>query len=227
MGTRRNKSRRPANPIAEPGLTPMQRALLEEASRKVTIVVDGQQSEVSVGQVVSRKLMQMAANGSVHALSNAFNETVLGERQQEAEIKKEVAFGHQYKAHQQELFDCAIKNGLDPDTVLPHPDDIVVVEGEGYRIIGPENEVILNFVKGTCARRDLLILQYVLEERLQPTRDPGPRNGADGDDETVAHSSALLLVYFMNDGLPERFRLTDLDIERAIWRHQRKTKRNC
>lgn len=93
MATRRNKSRRPANKAAEPGLTPMQRALLEEAARKVTIVADGEQTEVSVEQIVARKLLQVAAGGSPHALSNVINEMVLAQQLKQAEIEHLVAGG--------------------------------------------------------------------------------------------------------------------------------------
>lgn len=222
MSTRRNKSRRPANPSAAPKLTPMQRALLEEAGRKVTIVVDGQQVEMRVGKVLTRKLFHSAIGGSSHSLSNAYNEMVLAEQLQEAEIEASVAFGHRYKVHQQELLDRALKDGLDPDTVLPHPDDICVVKGDGCRIVGPENDNDLNLIKANCARRDVLILQHVLEERLRPSGASRHPNDLDEEDD---HSSALLLVYILNKDLPERFRMSDADIHFVIMRHERKTKR--
>ena len=224
MATRRNKSRRPANPTAKSSLTPMQRALLEEANRKVTIVADGEQSEVSIEQVVARKLLQVAASGSPHALSNVINEMVLAQQLKQAEIQEDVAVGYWHKARQQQKLDQAIEAGLDPDTVLPHPDDIVVVEGEGYRLIGPDDEFSLNLIKANCARRDLFILQHVLEERLRSSVGSGSRS-CDDADEKSAHSSALLLVYFMNRDLPDRYRMSDTDILFAIMRHERKTKR--
>jgi hypothetical protein len=203
----------------------MQRALLEEASRKVTIVADGEQTEVSIEQVVARKLLQVAAGGSPHALSNVINEMVLAQHLKQTEIDADVSFGYRFKALQQEKFNQALEAGLDPDTVLPHPDDILVVEGEGYRLTGPHDEFSLNLIKANCARRDLFILQHVLEDRLRPAQYTGSRAEGEGGADGRADSSALLLVYFMNHGLPERFRMSDADILLAIMRHRCKTKR--
>ncbi|MEP3046455.1 MAG: hypothetical protein ABJL55_03880 [Roseibium sp.] len=62
MAVKRNKSCQSAAGSERPALNPLQQALLEEANLKVTIVSDGQQKEVSIDQVVSRKLLQMAAS---------------------------------------------------------------------------------------------------------------------------------------------------------------------
>ncbi|MEP3046355.1 MAG: DUF5681 domain-containing protein, partial [Roseibium sp.] len=122
MAVKRNKSRQSAAGSERPTLTPLQQALLEEANRKVTIVSDGQQQEVSIDQVVSRKLLQMAANGSVHALSNAVNEINAAQRLQRQQIDEDVDFGRRFKEHQQGLLDQATNNCDAADTVLPHPD---------------------------------------------------------------------------------------------------------
>ncbi|MEJ8473726.1 hypothetical protein [Roseibium algae] len=45
---------------------------------------------MSIDQVVSRKLLQMAANGSVHALSNAVNEINAAQRLQQKQIDEDV-----------------------------------------------------------------------------------------------------------------------------------------
>ncbi|XYK81791.1 MAG: hypothetical protein ROO70_06140 [Labrenzia sp.] len=97
MAVKRNKSRRPASSAESPALTPLQQALLNEADRKVSIVSEGEQQEVSIHQVVSRKLLQMAANGSIHALSNAVNEINIAQRLQQRKIEDNVEFGEKYK----------------------------------------------------------------------------------------------------------------------------------
>ncbi|MTI03943.1 hypothetical protein E1180_00185, partial [Roseibium denhamense] len=127
MAVKRNKSRRPAASVERPALTPLQQTLLDEADRKVTIVSEGEQQEVSIHQVVSRKLLQMAANGSVHALSNAVNEINIAQQLQQRKIEDNVEFGEKYKGVQQQLLDQALAKGEDPEIVLPHPDDIKVL----------------------------------------------------------------------------------------------------
>ena len=166
MAVKRNKSRRPASSAERPALTPLQQALLDQADRKVTIVREGEQQEVSIHQVVSRKLLQMAANGSVHALSNAVNEINIAQRLQQRKIDDNVEFGEKYKDIQQQRLDQALAKGEDPEKGLPHPDDIKVLPGKGFEIAGPADETELKTVRECCALRDVLILQSVLEERI-------------------------------------------------------------
>jgi hypothetical protein len=166
MAVRRNKSRRPASSAEPLALTPLQQALLDEADRKVTILSEGEQQEVSIHQVVSRKLLQMAANGSVHALSNAVNEINIAQRLQQRKFEDNVEFGEKYKSLQQQLLDQALAKGEDPEKVLPHPDDIKVLPGKGFKIAGPVDETELKTSQNCCALRDVLILQSVLEERI-------------------------------------------------------------
>jgi hypothetical protein len=90
MAVKRNKSRKATPKVTLPGLTPLQKILLDEAGRKVTITSEGRQQEVSIEQVVTRKLLQVAASGSVHALSNAVNEIILAQRIMQQEIEADV-----------------------------------------------------------------------------------------------------------------------------------------
>ncbi len=200
MATRRNKSRRPATRGDFLSLTSLQRALLKEGDRQVTITIEGQQ-QVTIKEVIARKLLQMAANGSVHALSNALNEIVFAERLRQLEIEAKVEIGHKVKKRQQILLDEAIKAGADPDSVLPHPHDIIVVEGEGYRVVGSINEEELAQLKETCRFRDLLIMQDELDRRLA--------DEPEGDDPLDGPGTAFLFASLLNRTLPERHRLDD------------------
>ncbi|MEP2707647.1 MAG: hypothetical protein ABJQ71_22680 [Roseibium sp.] len=222
MVVRRNKSRQPVAGPERPALTPLQQALLEEANRKVTIGSDGQQQEVSIDQVVSRKLLQMAANGSVHALSNAVNEINAAQRLQRQQIDEDVDFGRRFKEHQQGLLDQATNNCDAADTVLPHPDDIHAIIGKGYQIRGPADEAELKTIKTNCALRDVLILHATLEERIggaKPDPDCHPT------EEPFAGATAMILAHVMNIGLPERFAKSDTDLTRDLMHHGRMTKR--
>jgi hypothetical protein len=46
MAVKRNKSRKATPKVTPPGLTPLQKILLDEAGRKVTITSEGRQQEV-------------------------------------------------------------------------------------------------------------------------------------------------------------------------------------
>lgn len=223
MGVKRNKSRKAAPKVSEHGLTPLQKILLDEAGRNVTITSEGRQEEVSVEQVVTRRLLQSAASGSVHALSNAVNEIILAQRIRQQEIEKDIEFARRVKAHQQVLLDKARKEGLDLNTVLPHPDDIEAIPGIGYKVQGPWDEAELKIVLGNCARRDLFILQAVLEERLG---EPESDQNSGGRDEQFPGASALVLVHFFNEGLPARFRKSDMQLITDLSKCRRLTKRD-
>lgn len=147
-------------------LTPLQEALLKEAAREISIVSNGHTQTARMDEIVTRKMMQMAANGGQHSISNAIYQINMAQRLNQQKIDEKVAFGHRYKSHQQHLLDEARKHGRDLDTVLPHPDDIVVEEGVGYELIGPIDETELRAVKRDCDMRDAAILQAALEERL-------------------------------------------------------------
>ncbi|MBS8262761.1 hypothetical protein DYI23_21220 [Roseibium polysiphoniae] len=222
MAVKRNKSRRTAANSERPALTPLQKVLLDEADRKVSIVSDGAQQDVSIHQLVSRKLLQMAANGSVHALSNAINEINTAQSLKQQQINDDVEFGKKYKDHQQRRLDQAIANGEDPERVLPHPDDVQVVLNKGYRIAGPADENELKIIRTNCAFRDVLNLQAVLEERIGgDSTDPE----GEATEEPFAGATAMMLAHVMNMGLPERFTKSDADLARDLMRHGRMTKR--
>jgi hypothetical protein len=221
MAVKRNKSRKATPKLTQLGLTSLQKSLLDEAGRKVTIKSEGRQQDVIVQDVLARKLLQVAATGSPHALSNSFNEIILAQRIEQQTIEADVEFAHRVKAHQQKLLDCANKEGRDPNSVLPHPDDIEIIPGVGYKVYGPWDEAELKIVLSNCATRDLYILQAALEERLL---------GPEVDREThiggsEGGGSALLLAQFFNQGLPERFAKSNLQIILDLFGLRRLTKR--
>lgn len=225
MTTKRNDSRRGGGRRDGTDdwnkLTPLQEALLKEASREITIAVNGRPDKVRMDEVVTRKMLQLAANGGQHAISNAIYQINMAQRLKQKKADEEVAFGYKFQAHQQHLLDEAIKRGHDIEAVLPHPDDIVVEEGVGYAFIGPVDEADLRVVKRDCAMRDAAILQAALEARLGPK----PPEAGKEPSNHPADASALLVVQVFNDALPMRFRKTDLQIAMDLMRYEGVTKR--
>lgn len=202
-------------------LTPLQKALLKEAAREVSIVSNGVSQTIRMDEIIARKMMQMAANGGQHSITNAIYSVNMAQRLRQTEIDEEVARGHDIKARQQHLLDEARRHGRDTDTILPHPDDIVVNEGSGYELIGPVDETELRKLKRDCEHRDASILQAVLEQRLGPLPlTPGKRPSEHAPDE-----SALLMAQLINDGLPKRFQKSGMQIANDMMRYQGATKR--
>jgi hypothetical protein len=113
-------------------LMPLQRTLLEEAEREISIVSEGQRQDTTVGNVVLRKMLQTAASGSPHALGHAMRAIIAAQQLQSVEVDEDIKFARRYKKQQEELLATAIGEGRNLEDVLPHPDDIVITEGEGY-----------------------------------------------------------------------------------------------
>jgi hypothetical protein len=202
-------------------LTPLQQALLKEAAREISIVSNGSAQTVRMDEVVTRKLMQMAANGGQHAISNAIYQINMAQRLNQQKIDEDVALGHNIRARQQHLLNEALKHGRDPDSVLPHPDDVHVEEGVGYALNGPIDEAELWKVRRDCEKRDAAILQAALEDRLGPL----PLAPGKAPFKQPADASALLMVHLLNDALPKRFQKSDLKMTMELMRYRGLTKR--
>ncbi len=202
-------------------LTPVQEALLREAGREVSIVSNGRSETTQMYEVLMRKLLQMAVNGGQHATSNAVYQIINAQRLEQQGIEKRVELGRRIKEHQQHLLNAARKRGDDLNTVLPHPDDIVIEEGVGYDIIGPFDEMELYRVKKNCDWRDTVIMQVALEERLGPL-PPSPGRELQKDS---ADTTAMVVMHIVNDALPQRFRKSSLQIAMELMRYEGVTKR--
>ena len=225
MARHRNGSRFPnANDESisdQEKLTPLQEALLIEAGRDITIVSNGQTQTLSMEEVLIRKLAQSAAAGGQHAMSTVIRHINKAQQIQQQKIDDDVAFGRKLKAMQEQEMRKVLQRGGDPDTVLPHPDDVVVEEGVGYHLIGPVDAEDLRRVKRDCAWRDAIILQVALEDRLGPLpTTPGqpPSKHTSGD-------SALLVLQFVNNDLPQRFRKSDAQVTFELMRYEGVSKR--
>ncbi len=203
-------------------LTPLQRTLLEEVDREISIVSEGRRQDTTVGTVVLRKMLQTAAGGSPHALGQAMRSIIAAQQLQSREVEERIKTGHRLKQHQAELLAKTISEGGKIEDVLPHPDDIVITEGEGYRIIGPCCQEELAIIKRSCAYRDILLLQVALEDRILPVKEQTSGAGAE---EQGPGQSALILAHFFNMGLPERYRQSQIDMGCRLRRYERLDKR--
>ncbi|PRA80916.1 hypothetical protein CQ054_20835 [Ochrobactrum sp. MYb29] len=203
-------------------LMPLQRTLLEEAEREISIVSEGRRQDTTVGNVVLRKMLQTAASGSPHALGHAMRAIIAAQQLQSVEVDEDINFARRYKHQQEEHLARAIKEGHNIEEVLPHPDDIVIIEGEGYQITGPGCREELVIIKRSCAYRDILLLQAVLEDRILPVSQQKSEAGLEEED---SGQSALVLAQFFNMGLPDRYRQSQLDMVCCLQRYERLDKR--
>lgn len=221
--TRSRKKTNARAAAANPRLTPLQQFLLQEARREIRIRVDGKEHLTSVGDVVARKLLSAAASGSAHALGHSLYALNEAQRLEQARIDHEVEIGIRFRNRQAVKLREVIASGGDPETVLPHPDDIEVIHGQGYRVTGPWDENELEAIRQTCRMRDVMLIQHALEEAML-LRKHEPKDPEDVFEQPGA--LALVVVHYMNSGLPARYAKTDEQLYLEMKRLRAVTKRD-
>lgn len=194
---------------------PMDRAILESMGRKVRIREGDTVSEVSTPDAVMRALVASALKGTPYSLRTAINLMQEVERRQAMAVRSEVEWARAYKAKVAEAIEAAHAAGKPSPAVLPHPDDIIIDESVGYRIVGPVDEEEQAKLEETLRLRDVLLMQSVLDERF------GKLAEAAADRPT----GSLLLAMALNETVPQRFRLTDMQMIDRVWRQERLSKR--
>lgn len=203
-------------------LTRFQKSLLKEANRTITLRSDGHAQEATLEDAVIRKLFQVATNGSPHALGHVLRNINDAQSLNQALIREEVAKGKQIKQRLQQRLDQAVREGADPVWVVPHPDDIVIDEDEGWSLKGPVDVDELKSIRRQVTMRDVLLLQSVLDERLS---DAPLLEDSDGPAVETAGSTSQVFATLLNNNLPERFQLSATGMVFETMRYQRLTKR--
>lgn len=203
-------------------LTQIQKGMLKEADRKITLRSDGHAEEATLADVVTRKMFQVAANGSPHALGHVWRALNEAQTLRQALVDEKVERGKLVKQRLQERLAQAVRDGADPVWIVPHPDDIVITEDEGWDVKGPVDEEGLRSIRERIAMRSVLLLQSILDERLS---DRSQSRVSDVPTEEMAGSTSLMFAHLLNDKLPERFRLSIVGMTLEIMRYERLTKR--
>lgn len=203
-------------------LTQFQKSMLKEANRKITLRSDGRTQETTLSEAVIRRLFQVATSGSPHALGHVLRNLNDAQALNQALIREKMAEGERIKQRLQNRLDQAVLEGADPVWVVPHPDDIVIDEEDGWTMTGPMDEEDLKPIRRRVTMRNVFLLQSVLEERLSDA----PRLGeSDVPAVETAGSTSQVLATLLNDHLPQRFQLTVTGFLFETMRYQRLTKR--
>jgi len=203
-------------------LTQFQKSMLKEANRTITLRSDGHAQEATLSEAVIRRLFQVATNGSPHALGHVLRNLNDAQALNQALIREKMAEGERIKQRMQNRLDQAVLEGADPVWVVPHPDDIVIDEDEGWTMTGPMDEEDLKPIRRRVTMRNVFLLQTVLDERLSDA----PRLGeSDAPALETAGSTSQALATLLNDNLPERFQLSVTGMVFEMMRYQRLTKR--
>ena len=180
--------------------TPLTRDLvLREGQRMITIREGEENRQIPTIEAVIRAENVTAIKGNPYAQRHVIQTFAWAERERRAKIAEDVRFWSDYVEKYRAVIASAEKEGLEPPATLPHPEDVVINDEAGVRFIGPTNEAGLARVRENCALRDVLIMQDALDRRLAGVTD----------DEM--HGTALLFATVLDQGVPKRFRLSDVE----------------
>ncbi len=130
--------------------------------------------------------------------------------------------GHSDKSKATILLEHAQKAGKDPKFVFPQTDDIIVTEGVGWNIVGPVDQNELDLVLANCQRRDHMLMQAVLEERLATKAE---QHAGDTSIEQRPGATPWFMSHFMNDRTLLRFKMNTTDTIMLRRKYERMSKR--
>jgi hypothetical protein len=189
---------------------------LAHADRLISVREGGVVTQVPVIDAVFKAQEHSALKGSSLAQKHLIDRFMQALAKQREAIDEEVEWATDYVAKASYLLADAKRRGM-PEPNLPiHPDDVVIDQERGVRFVGPVGQHERAQLQETLELRNLLLMQYVLDERQ--------RDRSAGLDEQ-SESAAMLFAVMLNDRMPERFRLSELEIILVLAKHERLTKR--
>lgn len=191
---------------------------VRNAFNKTVRVRDGDTfTEVAVLDAAVQATVAAIYKGNVRAAGLLFDLKRTGDQAHAREIKERKERWTKYKDFQSQRLAEAAKEGKPAPRILPHPDDVIIDDDEGVRLIGPVDDDEQKEIDKTIAHRDALILQAAMDRRLMET--------SEGGDLLEGPGTADLCARLLNKILPPRLRLSDFEIEYRIDLHSRHPKR--
>lgn len=187
-------SRRPARGApSRVSFDPMKSAVLATACRSVPAGEGGEAILTPAREALLMAQLKSGLGGHVNAQEYLLRRVEKIEAEQVQESAAENQLYETYVSAMQRLLAEAREASKPEPECVPHPDDIIIVPGERVRIIGPQSEAQLEYVRHICALRDALLIQEALESR-------------DG----CVERSPLILAFLIDRLLPPRFRLDEI-----------------
>ena len=141
---------------------PAQAALLAEADRVVTVRENGRSVQLTMREVIARRLMLDASKGGVTAMRLAIQSLAAAEAAKREEVESNAALLIHMKMDGEAALKRAKTAGQEPPLILPHPADIEV---DPYtlatNIHGPINEQEYEPLNYVANFRDKLLGEIV------------------------------------------------------------------
>lgn len=215
--TRRRNDRTGGTADKPDPLTDLERALLAEGRRRVTVRDGGEPVEMSVNEIIARKTAETAAKGSPHAQRIWLNATAEAVARENAIKEEDAAFWRAYQRHYRSEIAQARKKGEPAPEPVPHPDDIVIDDKNNISIDGPVTDAEAQVYAHIAKQREAFMRLHVLDERRAEGADEGPAK------ETL--TSAFLMSTMANSVLPQRLQLGPSGVWHLCCRFRRQTQR--
>jgi len=159
---------------------------------------------------VIRKQFATALAGNAYSLKHVIQRHDWAERERRQYRMNEIEIWQEYIAEKRQLIAEAQTKGEPEPIVLPHPDDVVIDYEKGVRFIGPFDEATLASLNESLKIRDTLIMQDALDQRASDANTVGG---------VLDRSGALLLALMLNDHMPRRHRLSDVELQMRAMRY--------
>lgn len=215
--SKRSRGQRGQGASAAAALTELDRAMLAEARRTVTVREGGETREMTARDVAMKRLLEMVIKGSPHAARIWFHLDAEA-LAREAEVKAEAAASwRDYQERARQLIAAAEKQGKPPPEIIPHPDDIVIDGANSVTFEGAvcvEEALVYNRI---AEQREAFMRQHVLDARRARARGevrPG-----------MQPTSAYLLAAMANTALPKRLQLDEQGMVALHYRFHTQTQR--
>ena len=198
-------------------LLPIVKAILSEADKPIAVREGDDVAEMSIYQAVFKAMSAQALKGSVYAQKQFIEVVSKCQKLQAEEITEQTEFWFDYIKYWHREMNAPRADNEQPPQLFPHPDDIVFERGKAPRFTGPMSKEAADDMDRTCRLRDALLMQSALENRLN--------NVVDHTDGQHVLTTPMFAATVINDNLPDRFKLDDVDLFLQLSSFNRLTKR--
>ena len=198
-------------------LLPIVKAILSEADKPIAVREGDEVAEMSIYQAVFKAMSAQALKGSVYAQKQVIEIVTKSQKLQAEDIAEKNACWRNYIEDWHHEMNAPRADGEEPAEQFPHPDDIVFEPGKAPRFTGPMYKEAADELNRTCRLRDILLMQSALENRLN--------NVADDTDGQHMLTTPMFAAVTINDNVPDRLKLKDVDLFLQLGSFNRLTKR--
>ncbi len=169
-------------------------------------------------EAVHRAQYASATRGNAYSQKHIIERYDWAERERRRQMIEDIEFWERYVAEQRKAIADAKANGETPPTPLPHPDDVVIDYERGVRFIGPFSEDEAARLDKRLRIRDVFIMQDALDQRQVGTLH--------SDDPLDRPGTAWVLADLLNQSVPERYKLSETEINCRLMRYGAVRKRD-